>query len=135
MAPESRTIDRVASYRDIEGLKDLFVARWDAHHREHELLEQQRIEMKVEMDRRLSTMNDLHHRIEVAENRSPTRDEWRAEHQNLVSSLDEKYERILKLIELRATTDDQRFRSLERLVYMGMGAASLIGVVLHFWRG
>ena len=63
MAPESK-LDRVASYRDIESLKELLLERFVAHDKIHELMDISLLESKNEMDRRLADMNNMRHQIE-----------------------------------------------------------------------
>ena len=60
MAPESK-LDRVASCRDIESLKELLQSQFAFHEREHELLEQANVIAREEMNRRLDDMNNLRH--------------------------------------------------------------------------
>jgi len=77
MAPESK-LDRVASYRDIESLKELILSRFEAHYEIHNLMDRTRVETKTEMERRLEDMNNLRHQIEQAEAKFTTRSEWQA---------------------------------------------------------
>jgi hypothetical protein len=130
MAPESRTIDRVASFRDIESLKELLQSQFAAHEREHILMESASSLAREEMNRRLDDMNGLRHQIEKAETHFVTR----AEHDSLVSALDSKFSTVMTLIASKDESYNERFRSIEHYVWMGVGAAALIGVALHWLK-
>ena len=129
MAPESN-LDRVASYRDIESLKELLEAQFVFHKREHELLENANVIAREEMNRRLEDMNNLRHQIERAESMYVNRDE----HNTLVASLDSKYSNVMELVSSKDESYNERFRSIEHYVWMGVGAAGLIGGLLHWMK-
>ena len=129
MAPESN-LDRVASYRDIESLKELLQAHFKAHEREHELLDKANIVAREEMNRRLDEMNNLRHQIETAESTFVKRDE----HDSLVAALDSKYGTVMALVASKDESYNERFRSIEHYVWMGVGAAALIGGLLHWMK-
>ena len=129
MAPESR-LDRVSSYRDIESLKELLEAQFVFHKREHDLLEQANVIAREEMNRRLDGMNNLRHQIERAESMYVNRDE----HNTLVASLDSKYGNVMELVSSKDESYNERFRSIEHYVWMGVGAAALIGGLLHWMK-
>jgi len=92
-----------------------------AHEREHALLEESRIESRDEMKRRLNSMNEFREQLERAESAFVSRQEWNSAHEALIARID-----------ATNTVADTRFRSLERLVYIGVGASGIIGMAIHF---
>ena len=92
-----------------------------AHEKEHELLERARVDSRDEMARRLDSMNEFRRQLERAEQSLMSREEWRLAHAALIDR-----------VEVMGAAVDIRFRSLERLVYIGVGASGIIGAALHF---
>jgi hypothetical protein len=122
MAPESK-IDRVASHQDIQSLKELLLAQFAAHDREHDLLEKANVIAREEMNRRLDEMNNLRRQIEHVESKFITRDEWSKAHQFLIDQHD-----------IYAKNVDARFRTSERLIWMASGAVALVAFLMHWLR-
>ena len=89
MAPESN-LDRVASFRDIEALEKLLIQHFEAHDREHVLIDRARVESAISMDKRLDAMNEI---------RNALRDQsatlfTRPEHQLYEAAITEKIESL-----------------------------------------
>ena len=122
MAPESK-LDRVASYRDIESLKELIQQHFDAHEREHGLLDKANTIAREEMNRRLDEMNNLRRQIEQVESKFITRDEWGKGHEAVIGSHDSYAKAV-----------DNRFRVVERLIWMASGAVTLIALLMHWLK-
>ena len=103
-----------------------------AHEREHVLLEDAREAMRIEMERRLDTMNALRDQTDRVEKEGVKRDEWGKAHESLTDSLNQKYDHLIAQISVQAKNSEERFRSIEHYVWMGIGAASLVGFLLHW---
>lgn len=112
----------------------------EAHDREHALLEKAREDTRSEMERRLAQMNELREQTVRIERECVKRDEWQDGHEALTTSLNVKYDHLVTQIQAQAEStskamqsqtrnDSERLRSLERFMWMGMGAASLIGLL------
>ena len=122
MAPESK-LDRVASWRDIESLRELLEQHFKLHDREHELLEKANVIAREEMNRRLDEMNNLRRQIEQVEAKFITREEWGKGHESIIGT----HESYAKLV-------DSRFRVVERLIWMASGAVTLIALLMHWLK-
>jgi hypothetical protein len=131
MAPESK-LDRVASYRDIESLKELLLSRFQSHDTIHNLMDQTRVETKAEMERRLQDMNNLRHQIEQAEARFTTRSEWQAGHEAVYRTVAANDQRMTEAMSEHSTMVDVRFRTLERFIWMACGAVALLATILRW---
>jgi len=131
MAPESK-LDRVASYRDIESLKELLLARFKAHDDIHDMMNSALLEAKTEMDRRLSDMNALRHQIEQAESKFTTRAEWQSGHESVYRTVAANDQRMVTAMGEHATSIDTRFRTLERFIWMACGAVALLATILRW---
>ena len=131
MAPESK-LDRVASYRDIETLKELLQARFKAHDDIHALMDVSRIDTKNEMERRLEDMNNLRHQIEQAEAKFTTRAEWQAGHEAVYRTVAANDQRMAGAMSEHSTMIDVRFRTLERFIWMACGAVALLATILRW---
>lgn len=92
-----------------------------AHAREHELLENTRVESRAELAVRLESMNEFRRQLEHAEASFISREEWAASREALSVRINAVFD-----------SADSRFRVLERLVYIGVGASAVIGAALHF---
>ena len=113
-------------------LDEKFDLHKNAHDREHALLEAAREATRHAMDYRLETMNALRQQTDRVEHESVKRGEWAKAHTDLVDSLNVKYEAILSQMAAHARGNEERFRAIEHYVWMGIGAAGLIGVLLHW---
>ena len=131
MAPESK-LDRVASYRDIESLKELLLERFVVHDKIHELMDISRLDSKSEMDRRLADMNNMRHQIEQVEARFTTRSEWQAGHEAVIRTIAANDQRTAASLSEHSSSVDIRFRTLERFVWMACGAVALLATILRW---
>ena len=131
MAPESK-IDRVASYRDIESLKELLLSRFASHDEIHNLMDKTRLETKTEMERRLEDMNNLRHQIEQAEAKFTTRADWQAGHEAVYRTVATNDQRLVTAMSEHSSTIDVRFRTLERFIWMACGAVALLATILRW---
>jgi Zn-dependent M16 (insulinase) family peptidase len=122
MAPESK-LDRVASFRDIESLRELLEQHFELHDREHSLLEKANVIAREAMNRSLDEMNNLRRQIEQVEAKFITRDEWSKGHEAVINS----HESCARAV-------DNRFRVVERLIWMASGAVMLIALLMHWLK-
>ena len=133
MAPESK-LDRVASYRDIESLKELLQAHFQAHEREHELMDRANVIAREEMNRRLDEMNNLRRQIEQVEAKFFTRTEWEKAHAALVSVVQQNERSSTLALTEYGKAVDGRFRVTERWVWMASGAVALLALLMHWLK-
>ena len=103
-----------------------------AHDREHLLIEEAREGTRIEMERRLDSMNALRAQTDRVEKEGVKRDEWAKAHETLTDSLNQKYDHLVAQMAVQAKNNEERFRSIEHYVWMGVGAAALIGALLHW---
>ena len=118
--------------KDLSLLQQQIDSHKEAHAREHVLLEAARESMRVEMERRLDSMNALRAQTDRVEKEGVKRDEWAKAHEVLTDSLNLKYDHLVGQLAVAAKNNEERFRSIEHYVWMGVGAAALVGAILHW---
>jgi hypothetical protein len=133
MAPESK-LDRVASFRDIQALEKLLTQHFEAHDREHELMDRANVIAREEMNRRLDEMNNLRRQIEQVEAKFFTRTEWEKAHAALVSVVQQNERSATLAFTEYGKTVDGRFRVTERWVWMASGAVALLALLMHWLK-
>jgi hypothetical protein len=122
-AIESAYIDLHARQQVIH-LRALIFQRFKGMDRETRLRDKALQVAHMDMDRRLEGMNQFREELTRNTLQYINKDEYSANHQ----ALELRIEQI-------NTSNEQRLRALERLVYIGVGAAIIInGVAMYFLR-
>jgi hypothetical protein len=106
---------------ELLALKELITLRFDALDREERLRNDSLELARSEMNRRLEGMNEFRAQMNRAEQTYLTRGEWTLANQAVE-------------VKLTAATNsaEGRFRSLEKLVYIGVGLAIAISTIASF---
>jgi hypothetical protein len=139
MAPESKQLDRVASFRDIEALKEILTVRDEAHQREHELIERANQVAYSEMNRRLDGMNHLQAQIntgaqdaKTAQAEFVTKTDWHREHDALRESMERSLKEHEKSEADKFSATDRRLSIIERNMWLASGAVALLAAFLKW---
>jgi glucose-6-phosphate isomerase len=121
---EPATPEQKFIHSELASLREVLTVRFNALDRENLLRAEAVKTANTEMNRRLEGMNEFRSELQRNALTYLTRSEYNFHHADLEKRLEDF-----------ADTSDKRFRSIERLVYVGMGAAFVINTaIIYFLR-
>jgi hypothetical protein len=121
---EPTTQEQKFIHSELASLREVLTVRFNALDRENILRSEAVKTAYLEMNRRLEGMNEFRAELQRNSMTYLNRAEFSVQHTELE-----------KRLEMFAETSDKRFRSIERLVYVGVGAAFIINTaIIYFLR-
>lgn len=103
-------------------LRELILTRFDSLDRETHLRATTVEQARIDMNRRLDGMNEFRQQLAATESTYLKRSEWDVSH----TALEER-------LQQSGAATEMRLRSIERLVYIGVGAVLVINIAASYF--